>query len=824
MKRHSNKIAALLISISTICSGITAISAVAASEKTIQAQKEIILYDQSETSEKKNTDFSEINLKRPNKNQKDFSFAYQITGKEPLIELGVDEEKGDYIVVIKRAKRPNNDIIEIVLNSLPEELGTALLKATGSNNGGAIFCTDMTSDMIAETIDILSPLFEVYVFDKTNEYEEVKLNVRANISSCVLKYGETAELKAYADGGIGDLSYKWFKNGVIIKGATSDTYTATEPARYSCTVTDSVGLKSSTGTINVVSTLSFAKLPENVTIIQGSSADMSVEISGGLAPYTYLWYKNNVEIPNSNSATYTATSAGQYKCKVTDSLGQSITGRYGTVSIAPELRISVDLNESQITPGSGTRLRIQTSGGYGSLSYQWYKDDSPISGAKSSDYVTSTAGNYYCIVTDSLGQTVKSKVCKIVEKLSIASNPSSAIIAPGKSAKLSISVKGGAAPYSYQWYKGGNPISYATSDFYYAYTSGSYYCVVKDALNQEVSSYTAQITVADKLAITNKLPESLILYRKDSGHTYTVYTTGGYGSKTYQWYKNGTIILGATKSTYTATCGGTYFCKVSDSLGQTIFSNEAKLYDELYLSSQSSDKIINKGVFTTLSVSVTGGSPEYTYQWYETGIKIKGATSSSYRTTTPGRYSCVIKDSLGQKVETGYINVIEKLKITKQPVKCAIMATYTSKTPVSVKTSGGYGRVRYQWYRNGHAISGATSSDYNIYATGNYTCRIWDEYGQTLKTNICYACLKLQQTGKTQGTTIKKGTSLPVSFSVKGGTQPYSYQWYKNTFNNMITGATSSVYNVTETGYYACRITDVSGQVLYTDYISVLVK
>lgn len=49
--------------------------------------------------------------------------------------------------------------------------------------------------------------------------------------------------------------------------------------------------------------------------------------------------------------------------------------------------------------GCGTKLKVKTESSSGSVSYQWYKDDSPISGATGSSYIASTSGSYKVVAT-----------------------------------------------------------------------------------------------------------------------------------------------------------------------------------------------------------------------------------------------------------------------------------------------------------------------------------------------------------------------------------------------------------------------------------------
>jgi hypothetical protein len=107
---------------------------------------------------------------------------------------------------------------------------------------------------------------------------------------------------------------------------------------------------------------------------------------------------------------------------------------------------------------------------------------------------------------------------------------------------------------------------------------------------------------------------------------------------TYQWKKNGAVILDATEQSYTtppttaADDGDNYRVSVSNSLGR-VDSVEARLTVIIppTISTQPQDKTINKGQNTTFTVSAKGTAP-LTYQWQRNGVDIPGATANSYKT------------------------------------------------------------------------------------------------------------------------------------------------------------------------------------------------
>ena len=111
-------------------------------------------------------------------------------------------------------------------------------------------------------------------------------------------------------------SLQWKKNGINIPGAISATYTATKSGNYTCETSSICGSATSL-TINV---LVKKKPAANITpsgpttFCAGGSVTLLANLGAGL---TYQWYLGASEIAGATTTTYTATTAGNYKCKVT---------------------------------------------------------------------------------------------------------------------------------------------------------------------------------------------------------------------------------------------------------------------------------------------------------------------------------------------------------------------------------------------------------------------------------------------------------------------------------------------------------------------------
>jgi len=156
--------------------------------------------------------------------------------------------------------------------------------------------------------------------------------------------------------------------------------------------------------------------------------------------------------------------------------------------------------------GQSVTFTSTASGGTPPYGYQWYMNDSAVSGANSNSwtFALQPIGNYsvYLNVTDSFGSTAKSNEASVtvVPQLTASISPMSASVFVGQPVAFTSTVSGGYAPYSYQWYLNENPVSGATSNTWtFAPTAGGIYYVyfkVTDAKANTAQSDTARITVA----------------------------------------------------------------------------------------------------------------------------------------------------------------------------------------------------------------------------------------------------------------------------------------------------------------------------------------
>ncbi|HEY1790472.1 MAG TPA: BNR-4 repeat-containing protein [Verrucomicrobiae bacterium] len=149
--------------------------------------------------------------------------------------------------------------------------------------------------------------------------------------------------------------------------------------------------------------------------------------------------------------------------------------------------------------------------------------------------------------------------------------PASQAVGPGQPFSI-IVVAGGEPPLDYQWWQNGNPIAGATNSIFAVGSAestnfGNYTVVVANDFGS-VTSTVASVTVTN-IVITSQPANCSAAY--GSTATFNVTATGAQ-PMTFQWWQNGSPILGATNSTLTLTPlvaanAGTYYAVVANSFG-----------------------------------------------------------------------------------------------------------------------------------------------------------------------------------------------------------------------------------------------------------------
>jgi hypothetical protein len=472
------------------------------------------------------------------------------------------------------------------------------------------------------------------------------------------------------------VTYKWYKNGTVISGATSQTYFVNTAGTYKVDVTDPVcGVQSSTVTVT-----SNAATPNNGTYCStGDSPTVSVTGTG-----TYKWYDTPTKgtgtllASGSSYTTPALTAPTTYTYYVEDvsstagSVGPTIfTSGSGTDNgVSTNLQQAITITQDvQITSLKIPFINCNTS--TGTITIEVRNSSNTVVGTFTSDAFSVTSANNNTLVP-------------------ITFTNFNLLSSWGSNLRLDISTKtinatpvfnsGNASGYPFN----GSPTGIISSPGAYV-NSGSLstnnYCYFYD-----IHFLTGVPCDRVPVVVTNAGTFSVNLGPDIVTCSPTTLDAGYSGTGvTYKWYKNGTVISGATSKTYLVNAAGTYKVDVtsplcgtqSGSVNVTAGAFSINLGPNITLCSPSSG---------TLDAGFSGTG--VTYIWYNNGTVISGATSQTYFVNTAGTYKVDVTSPLCG-VQSGTVTVTSNAATPNNGTYCSTGSTPT----VSVTGTG-----TYNWY------------------------------------------------------------------------------------------------------------------------------
>jgi hypothetical protein len=401
----------------------------------------------------------------------------------------------------------------------------------------------------------------------------------------------------------------------------------------------------STPTVAIQSTASSAICPGTlVTFSVNSSANM------GASP-TYQWKLNGTPISGATNASLVTTTLANND-QVTLTMTSSLTAGCLTQSSATSAAITASVNNpTAITTqpvaasaclGASQNFTVVATG-TGTLTYQWKKNGSNVTGNGTANTATLTvsgiasgdAADYTVDVIGTCG-TVTSSVAALTlnSVTAISAQPSLVTQCAGTTANFSVTAAGQGA-LSYQWRKDGSTLAGETNSTLAVaniatLNAGQYSVVVTGGCGNTTSS-NALLTVNPLTAISAQPTASTLC----AGNTVNFsVTASGTGALTYQWMKDG-INVGTNSASLSivnsqAASAGTYTVDVTGTCG-TVTSNSALLTVNPLTSITTQPVATSgcEGLNTTFSV-VAAGTGALTYQWKFGGVNITGATDATY--------------------------------------------------------------------------------------------------------------------------------------------------------------------------------------------------
>jgi gliding motility-associated-like protein len=587
------------------------------------------------------------------------------------------------------------------------------------------------------------------------------INVAGTVTNATCANSCDGAITTTITGGQAPYGIVWSPAPPIGQGST--TVSGLCAGTWQITVTDALGCDTAvTFTVTAPPPLeaTLTNIPPSCSGLCDGEA--TVNVSGGVAPYTYVW----TPAPGAGQGTATATGlcAGSYGVLVTDANGCDTTITF--VLIAPPPLQAVP-SQTNVTCGgacNGT-ASVLVTGGTAPLSYLW--TPAPGSGQGTPNAGGLCAGTISVLITDANGCTLSvpftiTDPAPITISLQVV--PASCLGTCDGSA--GVIVGGGTAPYGYLWSPlpgGGQGTPNVTGLCPQAYS-----LTVTDALGCD-TTIAFTVPAPPPIAVTPALTPPTCSNTCDGSIVLT--STGGNGTFTYVW--NPAPPLGQGTATASGLCAGTWGVTVSSGGCDTTLSFVLQAPPPIIASVSPVPPTCNGVCDGGATVTVSGGVAPFSFVW--TPAPGTGQGTPSVNGLCAGTYGVLVTDANGCDTTLTF-QLIEPpalvVDIVVVPSGCGGVCNGTATASVT----GGTAPYTYLWAPG--TITGQGTPVASDLCAGSYTLTVTDAAGCSVVSTFTVSTpAGIDATGTVTNATCASTCNGAIDVVTTGGLPPYLFTW-----------------------------------------------
>jgi gliding motility-associated-like protein len=572
--------------------------------------------------------------------------------------------------------------------------------------------------------------------------------------------GNNGSIALTVNGGVFPYSYLWNN------GATTQNINGLNGGTYSVQVTDANGcVITASYIINEPLPLTSSVAGTNVRCHGGANGTATLTVSGGTAPYTFLW--SNFQATQNLSGL----GGGTYYVIITDAHG--CTKRDSVIITEPAaITLTDSVNNVSCNGGTDGSVYITVNGGTNPISYSW------SNGATTKNLTGVGVGSYTVVITD--GNLCNASLTAAITQptaLVLSASTTNVGCAGGANGSISVVVNGGVFPYLYTWSNGDSTQNVN------GLSGGNYTLTVTDANG---CILVRSFNITEPSPITATISGTDVSCFGASDGSASVSPAGGTAPYSYLWsnFQGSSSIQNLV--------GGLYYVIITDANGcQLKDSILVKEAPALVLSTT----VLNITCFNAhdgaINLTVTGGTPGYTYAWSD------GETTANISNLGDATYVVVVTDAHHCSASASAV-VVNPSAIGDNFVVQTPLCYGDTNGYINLIPSGGNPPYTFKWN------TGAVTEDLVNIGVGDYVVTITDSRGCS-KVDSAHVPgpSQLFTSGVIKNVTCFGYNDGAVQITAYGGTLPYNYVWS--------TGSTTQdIFNVSGSNYFV-TVSDVNG-------------
>jgi len=584
-----------------------------------------------------------------------------------------------------------------------------------------------------------------------------------------------------------------------------------------------------------------------VSAYGASDGFIDLTVSGGIAPYTYIWSNG------SSSEDLINLPAGTYILSITDSLGCSSADSYSLSSPASNLQLTAILSDyagygvSSYGVSDGF-IDLEVSGGLSPYTYIW------SNGAIAQDISILGSGVFFVTVTDSIGTTLTDNFT-ITSPLNTAPLAITAILTDNDCfgdcfGEIDVSVSGGTSPYSFNWSNGMNLEDIT------GLCNGTYTVTVSDSVASSLSmpwSYTnsyinhtllvtgstlingSPLDSGDYVGVFYDLNGTLqcggyTLWNASGSNVVTAWGDDSYSSikdgfsagESISWkawrlvdgfivdlnviYTSGPVVYTTQGISTVASLSGSYNAGAiaNNEVLSLIISSQSNITLSAQLTDYSGYGVSTYGASDgSIDLSLNGGISPYTYLWSngQNTEDLINIPADTYDVSISDALACTASESF-TLTSPGYLYI--DTVIISDYSGYNVSGSNANDGFIDITVVGGSGPFYYTW------STGMMLEDLQNLIAGTYTVTVSDMGGLTISETYILAA----PVAGAPLSAIVSIINIPcygncngeIDLNITGGSYPYSFLWSDGSTDEDRTALCAGTYSCTITDYQATNI------------------
>ncbi|MGB5943846.1 MAG: T9SS type A sorting domain-containing protein [Leeuwenhoekiella sp.] len=623
----------------------------------------------------------------------------------------------------------------------------------------------------------------------------VSTNLKTNDVSC--NGGNDGIIELDATGGNVPYSYSWSN------GATTSTISGLEAGTYNVTVTDANGCTStSTVTINEPDVLEASATETKVSCNGGADGAIDLQVTGGTAPYTYLW-SNEETVEDLEELT-----AGTYEVTVTDANGCTAKE---SIAVTEPLPINPNevLTHISCEGSSDGSISLNPTEGTAPYSYYWKNVTEVILGAQGFEENTGT-WNYTLDPTpyNTQGESTitdgnpGTHVWGKVEAFNHYAKNSPSEGSQFFGAQATNNTNGGGDFFHTITFDAFDVSAYGELILEFDYSTLNYssgydiqYVVAYDNADtwaDPIPLITNTNGIWEKLKINVPATAQYVRLRLQIKH-----------SGDYQYAAFDNVMLyeegPAPENSVTGLAAGTYDVVITDILGCSVIESFEILEPSVLTASALATNVsCNSGSNGAIDLTINGGTTPYTYKWNNS------ATTEDITGLKAGTYSVLVTDARGCTANAS-VTVTEPTKLVASAINSDVTCNGGNDGTIDLSVTGGFEPYTFTWNTT------ATSKDIKGLTAGTYSVTVTDANGCTATESIEVSEPKILELSTLVDTNVacNGGATGSITMNLTGGTAPFDYTINATTYSG-VPDATLTLSGFAA-ATYAISIKDANG-------------